>query len=125
MWTGSHISTTTMAKGRTSPYPLLVAPGLHLLRFFAALCRSVPLQVLYLQWTQYLAKNWQSGGREFDPHQLHHKSFATNHIQAAHFSTLKLAVFGCVWVAFLRWKVSIVSPGIPKCIGSLDDESER
>lgn len=47
--------------------------------------------------------DWQSGGREFDPRQLHHNSFITNHIQAARFNLLEVVAFGCVWVAFFSY----------------------
>jgi hypothetical protein len=46
--------------------------------------------------------SWQSGGRGFDPRQLHHNFFVNNHLQAAHFNPLEIATFGCTWVAFFK-----------------------
>jgi hypothetical protein len=48
--------------------------------------------------------DWQSGGRGFDPRQLHQNSFLTSHLQPAQFHPLERAAFGCVWVAFFRAK---------------------
>jgi hypothetical protein len=63
--------------------------------------RKTYIRTAYLVDSIESGPSWQSGGREFDPRQLHHNLSIINILIDAHFHSHCVPAFGCAWVAFL------------------------